>query len=147
MQNIIYKIEEQWTMKGAAVRQTPNTFTFDPLTWSTCRMWSPWTSHWSPTRRGRTASRPRTPARPRSQGARGDHSQPDVTNVSRMCHERIIVDKTSKLFSSALMSTGCSWLMFLKDAELQRSGRFTERKFTKLEYFIYNWCNISIKKS
>lgn len=69
--------------------------------------------------------------------------------MSRMCHEPVTchVDNTSKLFSSALMSTGCSWLMFLKDAELQRSGRFTERKFTKLEYFIYNWCNISIKKS
>ena len=72
-----------------------------------------------------------------------------VSNVSPMCHERVTchVDITSKLFSSALMSTGCSWLMFLKDAELQRSGRFTERKFNKFEYFIYNWCNISIKKS
>ena len=68
---------------------------------------------------------------------------------SRICHECVTchVDNTSKLFSSALISTGCSWLMFLKTAELQRSGRFTERKFTKFEYFIYNWCNISIKKS
>ena len=31
MQNIIYKIYKRKTMKRAAVRQTPNTFTFDPL--------------------------------------------------------------------------------------------------------------------
>ena len=32
MQNIINKMYKRKTMKGAAVRQTPNTFTFDPLT-------------------------------------------------------------------------------------------------------------------